>query len=91
VKQQQRGEKFHPFPALFINHPSHWLSDKTGHPLNLQEGTLTRTFVPPPEGTRYYDLSAHPPGEANLLAIELIAYSNIPYRMPDDTWLYPSR
>jgi len=52
---------------------------------------MTRTFVPPPEGTRYYDLTAHTPEDANLLEIELIAYSNIPCRMPDDTWLYPSR
>jgi hypothetical protein len=78
-------------PTLFTNHRCQRLNDKTAHPLNLQEATLTRTFVPPPEGTRYYDLTAHPPEDVNLLAIELIAYGRLPCRMPDDTWLYPSR
>jgi hypothetical protein len=34
MKQQQRGEKFHPLSALFTNHPSQRLYNKAAIPLN---------------------------------------------------------
>lgn len=91
VLHRSAGLDFQPNPALFTHHPSHWVPDKTAHLLNSLGGQLTRTLVPPLEGTRYYDLSNHPLEEANLLAIELIDYGHLPCRMPDDYWLYPSR
>lgn len=52
---------------------------------------MTRTFIHPPEGTRYYDLSQHSLAEARLLAWELIAFNGLPCYMPDDTWYVRSR
>ncbi len=53
---------------------------------------MTRTFIHPPEGTRYYDLSRHASiTEALQLAGELIAFNGLPCYLPDDSWLVRSR
>ena len=46
---------------------------------------------PPINGQPYYDLSRHTMKEATETEIALIEYNPIPCRMPDGTWVYPSR